>query len=893
MKDDADPLHAPLKAPGAPGSVPAPQGYVEFEARGCRTAVERFEQQVVLHGDRIALRTEREEFSYRDLNASANRIAHAILERLPPPPQPRSPGDARSLEDSAEPVAVLTELGAATVGAQWGVFKAGKVYVPLEGGAPRLRTRRILDEISPRLLIADASSHALAVDLAPAECPVIDLDALDPETPSADPGIRISPDDLAFVIYTSGSTGRPKGVMHTHRSLLHDNIVKSHLMRVCASDRFSLLGAGTGQALKNATLPLLNGAALYPNDVRREGAAQLAEWLSRRKITVFTAPSPLFRSLVDSLSGTECFPHLRLIRLGGDRVFARDVERFQRYFAPPCVLISLYSSSETGSICAFACDRSTKLAGTTVPVGSPLGDVELLLLDEEGHEASSGATGAIAVRSTSVSAGYWRQPDLTRRSFLSDPEGMNGTVYRSADLGRWRDDGMLELQGRGDFQAKVRGFSVSLAEIESTLVAHAEVESAVVHSWIDDRSETRLAAYVVAPTGARPTIERLRAHLAESLPEPMIPAFFVFLDTLPLLPGGKVDRASLPHPTAERPELSSRYELPRTPMEHRLIDLWSQVLHRSGIGIHDGFFELGGDSLLAAVLSRRIMAEWNVDSDLRDLLLAPTVAATARLLKQRVDGIPSANDEDSPDHDEFCQNIRPGRGRRPLACVGDSRPMSLALDELGDDVPIWHLKLDGIHVWPPRHLSLEEQAQAQVRAIECFAPGGRIALVGFSYGGLVAYRVASALRERGWMDVRLLLIEPAVPMRQLPTWLRLRVWWRAMRREIAPVAALLGILRGAAEAPAASDRFGDDRWRLMRPQYRKNVLTAQPPPAGCPIILVATGSYDARRGPCWRAIESGNVSTRILAGAEVHLDCVREPYARQVAGFLRDWYDAP
>src|SRR5262245_53893799 len=675
MKDDADPPHATPEAPAAPGSVPAPHGYVEFEARSARTAVDRFEQQVARHGDRTALRTEREELSYRDLNASANRLAHAILERLPP--LPRSPENARALEDSAERVAVLTELGAATVVAQWGVFKAGKAYVPLEGGAPRSRTRRILDELAPRLIVADTRSHALAVDLAPAECLVIDIDALDPETASADPGIRISPEDLAFVIYTSGSTGRPKGVMHTHRTLLHDNIFKSHLMRVCASDRFSLLGAATGQALKNITLPLLNGAALYPNDIRREGAAHLADWLRRQEISVFTAPPPLLRSLMDSLSGTECFPHLRLIRLGGDRVFARDLERFQRYFAPPCVLINLYSSSETGSICAFVCDRSTKVTGAMVPVGYPVGDVELLLLDDEGNRTASGATGTIAVRSTSVSVGYWRQPELTRRTFLSDPEGMNGKVYRSADLGRWRDDGMLELHGRRDFQAKVRGFSVNLAEIESALIAHAEVESAVVNSWIDDRSETRLAAYIVAPNGAHLTIERLRTHLAESLPEPMIPAFFVFLGALPFLPSGKVDRSVLPHPTGERPELSSRYEPPRTPMGHRLIDLWAQVLGRSGIGIHDGFFDLGGDSLLAAELSRRIMAEWDIDSDLRDLLLAPTVVATARLLEQRADGIPAANDEHPSDHDEFCRKIRPGGDRRPLACVGDSRPIPL------------------------------------------------------------------------------------------------------------------------------------------------------------------------------------------------------------------------
>jgi amino acid adenylation domain-containing protein len=893
MKDDADPSDVMLAAPAAPGSVPEPRGYVEFPAQGYRTAVERFEQQVALHGDRTALRMEHEELTYRDFNACANRIAHAILERLPPASQPRLPDDRRLLEDSAEPVVVLTQLGVATATAQWGVFKAGKAYVPLDCGAPRLRTRRVFDELAPRLIVADAPSHPLAVELAPAECPVINLDTLDPALPDTNPDIPLSPDDLAFIVYTSGSTGRPKGVMHTHRSLLHDNMVKSHLMRVCASDRFSLVGAGTGQALKNITLPLLNGAALHPKDIRRDGAAHLGEWLRRQRITVFIAPPSLFRSLVDSLSGTEHFSHLRMIRLGGDRVFAKDVASFQRHFALPCTLINLYSSSETGSICAFVCDSATKLAGTTVPAGYPLGDVELSLLGEEGNAAPSTATGEVAVRSTSVSAGYWRQPELTGRSFLSDPAGRNGTVYRSADLGRWRDDGMLELLGRRDFQAKVRGFSVSLAEIETALVAHAEVESAVVHSWTDERSEARLAAYIVARAGAHPTVEQMRAHLAESLPKPMIPAFFVFLDALPLLPGGKVDRTSLPHPTDKRPELSSRYEPPRTPSEHRLIDLWTQVLRRSGIGVHDGFFDLGGDSLLAAVLSRRIMAEWNVDSDLRDLLLAPTVAAMARLLEQRARGIASASDQHTSDQDEFCQNIRPGRNRRPLACVGDSRPIPLALDALGDDVPVWHLKLDGVHVWPPRHLSLEEQAEAQVRAIEGAIPESSIALVGFSYGGLVAYRVASALRERGWRDVRLLLIEPAVPRRQLPIRLWLSTWGRALRHEIATLAARLGVLPGPSEAPASGVRPDEDRWRLMQPRYRRNVQLAKLPRAGCPIHLIATGKYIARSGECWRAIEPGNVTTHVLAGANAHLDCVRAPFAHQVAGLLRDWYDAP
>lgn len=599
-----------------------------------QSVVDRFEQQVRLHADRRAVKTECVDLTYRELNRLANRVAHAILSRRPPDAASRVASGSEFIEDSSEPVVVLIGQSVEAIAAALGVLKAGKVYVPVDPDDSRVRTRQILADISPSVLITNHDSHSLASQLAPAGCDAINVDAIGAGCPDENPVLSISSNALAYVIYTSGSTGQPKGVMHTHRSLLYDTMSKAKLFGIRPEDQCSLLSSATGQGIKNMMLALLNGASLYPKSVRQEGLVHLPSWLIHNRITLLTASPPLFRSFLDLLTGAEEFPDLRLIRLGADRVYPDDIRRFQRHFADHCVLLNVLSTTETGSICASTFDKSSRIEGSTVPVGYPLDGNRVLLIEEETNIVSPSGSGVIAVINPHLSCGYWRRPELTRQAFRGGPDSGEERLFRSGDLGRWRPDGALEHLGRCDFQVKIRGSLVDTAEVEATLVAHEKVRSAVVHAWEGQPADPRLIAYIVPETNPPVTVRELRQYLAERLADHMLPSAFVMLDSLPLLGGGKIDRKSLPAPVVDRNAREQEYVAPRTPIEARLSAIWNDVLCQNRIGIFDNFFALGGHSLLATKIASRIVREFQVNLPLRTLFEMPTIEGQAFIILQ-------------------------------------------------------------------------------------------------------------------------------------------------------------------------------------------------------------------------------------------------------------------
>jgi amino acid adenylation domain-containing protein len=611
----------PRRSAAAPRRLSPTNPFVRFLPSEIEQSVpDRFEQQVRRYADRVAVRSTSGELTYEALNVAANRVAHAILERR----------GARS-----EPVALLLERGVAPLAAILGILKAGKLYAPLEPAHPAERLAYMLEDAQVGLVLADAEHLTLARQVARPSVDVEDVGKLMSHGPVENPTVSISPDTGAYLLYTSGSTGRPKAVLQNHRNLLHSTRAYTNDLHISADDRTILLFpySMTG-SVPNTFAALLNGACLLPFSVRGDGIDTLADWLVQRRVTVFRVAVSVFRHFVDTLAPGRTFPDVRAVQIGGEPVIRQDVDRFRAHFLPGSLLVNGLGATETSTLSHYCLDHETEIEGDLVPVGYPPEGIEVLLLDEGGHEVPAGEVGEITARGRFLAVEYWRQPELTRTAFLPNPNGGEARLYRTGDLGRKGPDGCLVHLGRKDFQVKIRGMRIEIAEIEAALLDLDAIRQTVV-AWQDWTGDARLVAYLVAEEGPKPSVERLRSALRARLPAHMVPATFVFLDALPLTANWKIDRHALPPPGRARPILDTAFVAPRTEVERTIARIWSDVLDLDAVGIHDDFLALGGDSLLATRLVARVRDTFKVAPSLRALLQANTVAQMAEAIVQR------------------------------------------------------------------------------------------------------------------------------------------------------------------------------------------------------------------------------------------------------------------
>ncbi|MFZ4437595.1 MAG: condensation domain-containing protein [Syntrophales bacterium] len=563
--------------------------------------------------------------TYSELNRLANRIAHAIL---------------AVRETGPEPVALLVGNGVPVVAAMLGVLKAGKFYVALDASQPVARTAAILEECRPTLLIVDSERMEQAEELSDTldseELLLLNMDDLEPGLSEENPGLALTAASLAYVLYTSGSTGKPKGVMQDHRYVLHLTMVYTNSGRISATDRLALLYSPSfAGAVRDIYCALLNGATVICFDMKRESLAGLADWLRQKQITVFFAVATMFRHFCRLLTPEDRFPLVRLVELGSETVYAGDVYLYQRHFSGDCRMIVNLGGSEISPICQFLVCADTRIEGSTVPAGYPAEDVELLLWDTEGKPVTRGATGEIVVRSRYLSRGYWGHPELTKAAFVPDPEGGDQRLFRTGDLGRLLPDGCLLHLGRGDFQVKIRGYRVETAEVETFFTTTGLIRDAAVTAWQDSTGEQNLAAWLVPMRpDAPPSINQLRTLITEALPDYMVPASFVIMDSLPLTESGKIDRRALPDPriTGLRPETA--YVAPRTAVEQRLKEIWSELLGMERIGVQENFFDLGGNSLLALQVVTRITRAFRVMLPPHCLFESPTLERLAEVVER-------------------------------------------------------------------------------------------------------------------------------------------------------------------------------------------------------------------------------------------------------------------
>ncbi|MBD0671976.1 non-ribosomal peptide synthase/polyketide synthase, partial [Streptomyces sp. CBMA156] len=558
--------------------------------------------------------------TYGELNARANRLAHALIERGAGPERLV----ALALPRSAElVVAVLA------------VLKAGAAYVPVDPKYPAARIGYLLQDSRPALLVTITETGELpgAEQVDRLLLDTVDLDGL----PDTDPGVAVDPGHPAYVIYTSGSTGRPKGVVVPHRNVVRLFGTTRGLFGFGADDVWTLFHSYAFDfSVWELWGPLLHGGRLVVVDHETSRSpGRFLELLAREGVTVLNQTPSAFYQLMQAdqeapRTGRELA--LRTVVFGGEALEpARLAGWYERHPEDAPRLVNMYGITETTvHVTHAALDRSDTGAGAASVVGTAIPDLRTYVLDAHLRPVPPGVPGELYVAGAGLARGYLGRPGLTAGRFVADPYGPAGArMYRSGDVVRRAADGSLSFVGRADQQVKVRGFRIELGEIEAALAAHPGIAQVAVLARQDRADDTRLVAYLVPATEAAPRSADLREHLRERLPEYMVPSAFVLLDALPLTTNGKLDRRALPAP--ELVTLGTG-RAARTPQEQILCELFAEVLGVAEAGVEDGFFDLGGHSLLATRLAARVRATLGVELELRTLFEAPTPAALAAAL---------------------------------------------------------------------------------------------------------------------------------------------------------------------------------------------------------------------------------------------------------------------
>ncbi len=577
-----------------------------------------FEAQAAKSPNTTAIAFEGEKFTYRDLNARANCLAH-YLQKLGLGPD--------------VVVGICMERSLEMIVALLGIMKAGGAYVPLDPSYPEERLDHMLSDSGAKVLVTQQSLtddfQFSNYDLM-SVCLDRDWDKIAKES-DLNPESNTTATNLVYVIYTSGSTGRPKGVAVQHQSLV--NFLTSMRVEPGLREEDTLLAVTTLSfdiAGLELYLPLMVGAQviLASREVASDGG-RLIELLQQSGATVMQATPATWRMLLDSgWTGNE-----QLKMLCGGEALPRELAN--RLLERGASLWNLYGPTETT---VWSSVKRIESGEGPIPVGRAIANTQLYLLDKNLQPVPIGVYGEVYIGGDGLARGYLNCPELTAEKFVPNPfsQERGAHMYGTGDLARYLSEGTIEFLGRLDHQVKIRGFRVELGEIEATLAQHGAIDEVVVIAREDegDKTEKRLVAYLVSKSDPKPTVSALRRFLQERLPDYMVPTGFVNLEAFPLTPNGKVDRKALPAPEGGRPELESAFVAPQNEIERAIAGVWQEVLGVEQVGIDDNFFDLGGHSLLLVQVQSKLKKVLDREFSIVDLFKYPSINALAKSLDQ-------------------------------------------------------------------------------------------------------------------------------------------------------------------------------------------------------------------------------------------------------------------
>ena len=704
-----------------------------------RSIPERFARVAAARATAPAVAVGSNRITYAELAQRAAALAAAIV---------------RHPASSGAPVAVLLRDPVSLVTAILAAWNAGRICVPLDTALPQARLEVILHDADAGLVITDRAS-SVSLPHTP-RVPRLHVDELEGREGERLTSRTVQGEDPACILYTSGSTGEPKGVLRSHRSVLHRARCSVLSLAIAVHDRVSALHSpASAGGMRDLMAATLGGAALLPFDLRQVGFGELARWIEREEISVLCTVVSTLRNILASLDSDIRFHSLRVVRLGSEPLYRRDVDRLREHLRPDCILVTGYGATEASGIVEYRIESGTPLPAGRIPAGFPLGDVEIVVRGEDGRSVALGDAGEVTIRSRFLSSGYWRRPELTRAVFESDPHDEQMRTYRTGDIGRLRPDGCLELVGRRDEQVKVRGYRVHPGEIELALVEHPGIREAIVTSDVEANGETRLVAYVVPQSLPAPTAVLLRRYLAARLPAYMVPSALVAVKALPLLANGKVDRRALPPPLGPEAVRERYFVAPRSPTEHQMAAIWERNFGVSPIGVNDNFFDLGGDSLRAAALVSAIEKTFGRTLAPSVLLTAPTVGelTAATILVER-------------GFKEPLTALRASGTRAPIFFLHNDYGRGLYTHALAralpSDHPFYAVHRDGVDEKGAAP-TIEGLAANCVRALRAARPRGPYVLGGHCHGGLIALEMAHQLRAVGENVELLVMVDTRAP----------------------------------------------------------------------------------------------------------------------------------
>lgn len=864
----------------------------------------RFEKQAASLPNRIAVKTMQHEWTYQHLNQIANSIAHAVLNTF----------------GKEERIALLFDHDAPMIAGILGILKAGKAYIPLDPHYPQQRLGYMLTDSETNVIVTNNAQVALAQSLAGNTKQLINIDALSVERMDVNPRLNIPPQTLAYILYTSGSTGQPKGVMQSHGNVLHFMQVYTNNLHIGATDRLSLLSSYSfDAAVMDIFGALLNGATLYPIDLRKDGFLGLARYLNENQITIYHSTPTVYRYFLNSLNESERFPSLRLVVLGGEAVVKQDVELYKKHFLADCVMVNGLGPTESTVTLQYFIDKETKITRNAVPVGYPVTGTEVIFLNEQGKEVPG--SGEVAIRSPYIALGYWNKPHITESAFLSDRELGGKRIYRTGDVGVRLPDETIEFRGRKDFQVKIRGHRVEVGEVEFHLAKHPGIKECVVIADNSSSGETHLVAYFVS-TGTQPTGNEIRNFLEDKLPDFMIPSIFLPLQSLPMTPTGKIDRLSLPTPDYTGQLNPNQRVNARNPVEEELIKIWEDVLHVQPIGVRDNFFELGGHSLMAVHLFTRINQTFNVNLPLATLFRDATVEHLANAINR---------DTNSEKRWSALIAVKPEGNHLPFFCVhgltGDILWFRDLADCLSPDYPFYGLQSRGLDGIQAPLTSIEDMAAYYISEIRRLQPKGPYYLGGASFGGAVALEIAQQLLAQQEQVALLAIFDHVLPnvstgrtdgklkaqvvvayriLRNLPRWLkefsRMGRFGMAQRiRRKLRVAQKAATKKDPSDGIAQFDaedlidfaaELSPHRQRLISYNYQALRRYVPQPYAGHVSLFRAShrplfSPHDPEAG--WQKLAPGRV--HVFDVPSSHEGMFRQPYVQDLASKLKSYWD--
>nr|QEO74755.1 condensation domain-containing protein [uncultured bacterium] len=696
------------------------------------------ERQAGRQPDALALSLEDEQITYGELNRRANRLAHR-LRRLGAGPEVM--------------VGVCMERSIEWVIAVLGVFKSGGTLVSIDPTYPKDRLAFMAKDAQVEILL---TAERLLSQLGDTEAKTLCVDSQWPSISAEsarDPRPLATAENSSYVVYTSGSTGRPKAAVMSHGSLL--NLIHWHnrACEVTSSDRATQVSRmGFDASMWELWPYLAAGASLHLLDEETRMIPQrLRDWILRKQITKSFLPPVLAESLLN-----EQWPErtaLGLLLTGSDKCVIR----------PPASLpfnyMNVYGPTEATVIVTWHMVPPDDGSGTPPLIGRPLDNTQIYILDGRRHPAPVKVPGELYIGGVNLARGYLNRADLTAEKFVPNPfSGEPGSrLYRTGDLARFHPDGEVEFLGRIDYQVKIRGFRIELGEIETTLAQHPSVDTAVVIMREDSPGDKRLVAYVVA----RPQVEirsgDLRGFLSERLPDYMVPSAFIALDRFPLTPNSKVDRRALPAPDRGARD-EETYVAPRDQVEERLARIWEDVLGVRSVGVDDDFFALGGHSMLAVRLMAQVHKEFNRSLPLSTLFQKATVAKLASMLRE----------EASPAAWSPVVAIQAEGTRTPFFCVAPIGGQVFGYYDLarhlGREQPFYGLQAPGPADVGGVHAAIGDMSNEYIEAIRAIQPQGPYLIGGQSFGGLVAFDIASKLVSRGQEVALLALLDAWSPV---------------------------------------------------------------------------------------------------------------------------------